>query len=158
MAQEANVIMGLSVKAMIFHDGRLLLLQKNDAEGLHHWEFPGGGLQFKENFEMGLLREVKEETGLDIQIEAPAGIWSYQKKDGQFLNGVIFTALSDTETVELSEEHLAYRWILPAEVKEYRLHDSLQRSLSQMKHFSYKESLKLLDAFLAAFEVNLNYE
>lgn len=104
------------------------------------------------------MREVKEETGLDIQIEAPAGIWSYQKKDGQFLNGVIFTAVSNTADVQLSEEHLAYRWILPDEVKKYRLHDSLQRSLSQMKQFSYKESLKLLDEFLAAFEVNLNYE
>ena len=31
MAQEANVLMGLSVKAMIFHEGKLLLLQKNDA-------------------------------------------------------------------------------------------------------------------------------
>ena len=33
MAQEANVLMGLSVKAMIFHEGKLLLLQKNDAKG-----------------------------------------------------------------------------------------------------------------------------
>lgn len=154
MAQEKNVIMGLSVKAMIFHDGRLLLLQKNDAEGLHHWEFPGGGLNFKEDFEMGLLREVKEETGLDITLEAPAGIWSYQKKDGQFLNGVIFTALSKREDVKISEEHLAYRWVLPEELKNYRLHGSLQRSLQQMKQFSYQKSWSLLQDFLQAFEVN----
>ena len=30
MAQEERVHMGLSVKAMIFHAGRLLVLQKND--------------------------------------------------------------------------------------------------------------------------------
>ena len=42
MAQERNVLMGLSVKAMVFHDGKLLILQKNDIEGLHPWEFPGG--------------------------------------------------------------------------------------------------------------------
>ena len=46
MAQERNVLMGLSVKAMVFHDGKLLLLQKNDIEGRHPWEFPGGGLLF----------------------------------------------------------------------------------------------------------------
>ena len=74
---------------MVFHDGKLLILQKNDIEGLHPWEFPGGGLLFHEDFEAGLRREVKEETGLSIVLEAPAGIWSYQKADGQFLNGVI---------------------------------------------------------------------
>ena len=66
MAQERNVLMGLSVKAMVFHDGKLLLLQKNDIEGRHPWEFPGGGLLFHEDFEVGLRREVQEETGLSI--------------------------------------------------------------------------------------------
>lgn len=150
MAQEANVLMGLSVKAMIFHEGKLLLLQKNDAEGLHHWEFPGGGLRFTEDFEAGLRREVSEETGLSITLEAPAGIWSYQKKDGQFLNGVIFTAMTTSDNVTLSEEHLAYRWVTPAELPSYRLHGSLQRSLKQMKQFSYEKSHALLRGFLSS--------
>lgn len=139
MAQEANVLMGLSVKAMIFFEGKLLLLQKNDAEGLHHWEFPGGGLQFTENFE----------TGLDIEIEAPAGIWSYQKKDGQFLNGVIFTAQANKEDVVISDEHIAYHWVTPAEFASYRIHGSLQRSLQRMKQFAYGKSYALLEEFLA---------
>ncbi len=150
MAQEASVLMGLSVKAMIFHDGRLLLLQKNDAEGLHHWEFPGGGLRFTEDFEAGLRREVKEETGLDVTLEAPAGIWSYQKKDGQFLNGVIFAALSDTDGVRLSAEHLAYRWVLPSELPAYRIHGSLRRALQRMKGFSYAAGCRLIQPFLDA--------
>lgn len=148
MAQEANVIMGLSVKAMIFHQGKLLLLQKNDAEGLHHWEFPGGGLQFAENFMTGLAREVAEETGLSIRLIAPAGIWNYQKKDGQFLNGVIFTALSDSPQVKLSEEHLQYRWVTPEELPTYRIHGSLRRALLQMKGFSYEKNCALLQPFL----------
>lgn len=148
MAQEANVLMGLSVKAMIFFEGKLLLLQKNDAEGLHHWEFPGGGLRFTEDFETGLRREVKEETGLDIELEAPAGIWSYQKKDGQFLNGVIFTALAKTEHVVISDEHIAYHWVTPDEFASYRIHGSLQRSLQRMQQFSYGKSYALLEDFL----------
>ncbi len=147
MGQAANVIMGLSVKAMIFHQGKLLLLQKNDAEGLQHWEFPGGGLQFTENFITGLSREVKEETGLSIRLAAPAGIWSYQKKDGQFLNGVIFTAISDSPDVTLSEEHLQYHWVMPEEFPTYRIHGSLWRSLQQMREFSYEKSHDLLWPF-----------
>lgn len=149
MAQEEQVIMGLSVKAMVFFEGRLLLLQKNDAEGLHHWEFPGGGLHFTEDFEAGLRREVKEETGLTVDLEAPVGIWSYQKRDGQFLNGVIFSALADSGDVVLSDEHLAYRWVSPEEFHTYRIHGSLRRSLRQMKGFAYERSYDLLRDFLA---------
>ena len=83
-------------------------------------------------------------------VMAPAGIWSYQKKDGQFLNGVIFTAMADTDKVSLSEEHLAYRWVTPEELPSYRLHGSLQRSLKQMKQFSYEKSHALLRGFLSA--------
>lgn len=147
MAQEDKVIMGLSVKAMIFNEGRLLLLQKND-EGAHHWEFPGGGLRFSEDFESALRREVAEETGLAVTVEGPVGIWSYQKKDGQFLNGVIFAALSQRDDVRLSEEHLAYCWVTPEEFPSYRIHGSLRRSLQTMKKFSYEESAALIRDFL----------
>ena len=50
MGQEGNIHMGLSVKAMIFHNGKMLLLQKNDPEGKHPWELPGGGLCRDEDF------------------------------------------------------------------------------------------------------------
>lgn len=46
MAQERNVLMGLSVKAMVFHDGKLLILQKNDIEGLHLGNFPAEDCSF----------------------------------------------------------------------------------------------------------------
>lgn len=66
------------------------------------------------------------------------------------LNGVIFTAMTTSGNVTLSEEHLAYRWVTPAELPSYRLHGSLQRSLKQMKQFSYEKSHALLRGFLSA--------
>ena len=147
MAQEERVHMGLSVKAMIFHAGRLLVLQKNDSEGLHHWEFPGGGLRRDEDFAMAVCREVMEETGLSIQILATAGTWSYQKKDGQFLNGVIFTAVTDKEDVRLSHEHCDYRWVTPEEFRTCELHGSLRRSLDRM------QEAKVVNHSLTNFDV-----
>lgn len=40
MGQAANVIMGLSVKAMIFHQGKLLLLQKTMLKDCSTGNFP----------------------------------------------------------------------------------------------------------------------
>lgn len=148
MGQEENVHMGLSVKAMIFFSGRLLILQKNDAEGLHHWEFPGGGLRRDEDFETAVKREVLEETGLSIRLLATAGTWSYQKKNGQFLNGVIFTALARSSDVTLSHEHLAYSWVTPADFKKYELHGSLRRALKLMQEADYSRQDFLLQPFL----------
>ena len=148
MAQEERVHMGLSVKAMIFHAGRLLVLQKNDSEGLHHWEFPGGGLRRDEDFAMAVRREVMEETGLSIQILATAGTWSYQKKAGQFLNGVIITAVTDKEDVRLSHEHCDYRWVTPEEFRTCELHGSLRRSLDRMQEADYERQDFLLQPFL----------
>lgn len=153
MEQNAKALMGMSVKAMIFHDEKLLLLQKNDAEGLHHWEFPGGGLGPKEDLLTGLRREVDEETGLAIEVLAPAGIWCYEKKNGQFLNGLIFMAQADTDRVRLSEEHVDYRWIQAEELPSYRLHGSLWRSLLNMKTFDYAKSQILLSHFLPVLQV-----
>ncbi|MNY41854.1 Diadenosine hexaphosphate hydrolase [compost metagenome] len=34
-----------------------------------YWMLPGGGLDFGESFEQCAIREIKEETGLDISIE-----------------------------------------------------------------------------------------
>ena len=41
MGQDRDAAMGLSVKAMIFFEAKLLLLRKNDGKTVSHWEFPG---------------------------------------------------------------------------------------------------------------------
>lgn len=60
------------VVALIVNEaGEILLARRNqpDFPDVHNkWEFPGGGLEFGEEPEEALLREIKEETGLDVKI------------------------------------------------------------------------------------------
>ena len=56
---------GLGV--MIMKDGKVLLGKRKNAHGAGLWAFPGGHVEYMESFEECALREVREETGMEIQ-------------------------------------------------------------------------------------------
>lgn len=145
---QASCAMSMSVKAMIFQQGKLLLLQKKDKEGHHPWEFPGGGVQEGENFEEALQREVEEETGLTIRILSIGSTWCLRRPRAPQLNGVIFITEALSDRVVLSGEHIDYRWVTPQEFPSYPIHQSLRESLCQMQQFDMLQGAELQQSFL----------
>jgi len=61
-----NKIVRVGIAAIILKDRKVLMHKRkgNHAPGV--WSFPGGHLEFKESFEEGMRREIKEETGLEV--------------------------------------------------------------------------------------------
>jgi len=59
----------VAIGAIAFDDdGRVLLVQRAGAPGAGLWTVPGGKLQFGETLIEGVAREVREETGLDVEV------------------------------------------------------------------------------------------
>jgi len=56
--------------------GRLLLVRRNHEPHPGEWSFPSGYVDAGEVLEEAAVRETKEETGLDVRIEALLGAWS----------------------------------------------------------------------------------
>ncbi|HEV7450239.1 MAG TPA: NUDIX domain-containing protein [Pseudonocardiaceae bacterium] len=52
--------------------GQVLVIQRRDNG---HWEPPGGVLELDEQFEEGVRREVKEETGMNVHVERLTGVY-----------------------------------------------------------------------------------
>ena len=92
---------------------------------------------------------VKEETGLSVHVDGLAGTWQYRKRNGQFLNGVIYTATATRQEVMISSEHTDYAWVRPDELNQYPIHASLHTALRQMEKIPAFSS-ELLKEFLTA--------
>lgn len=62
-----------SAGAVVMVDGRCLALRRGD-----EWVFPKGHLEADERPEDAAVREVREETGLDVRIVRPIGTTRYE--------------------------------------------------------------------------------
>lgn len=61
----------IGVGAVVFNDaGDILLIKRGKPPQYGRWMVPGGRLEWGETLEQAAIREVREETGLDIEIEA----------------------------------------------------------------------------------------
>jgi|WetSurMetagenome_2_1015567.scaffolds.fasta_scaffold364890_2 mutator protein MutT len=75
----------LNVAGVVVFDGmgRVLLQKRSANEKL--WGFPGGIIELGESAEEAAIREVREETGLDVKIDSLIGI--YTKYYNEYPNG-----------------------------------------------------------------------
>jgi len=61
--------------ALVVDAGRLLLVKRAIEPHLGLWDIPGGFLEADEHPEVGAVREVKEETGLDVALGGLLGLY-----------------------------------------------------------------------------------
>ncbi|MBR6101067.1 MAG: NUDIX domain-containing protein [Ruminococcus sp.] len=70
---EGKRILGAAVSIICDDRGRVLLVKRCDCG---KWGIPGGLMEYGETLEQTAVREAKEETGLDIAVDALCGIYS----------------------------------------------------------------------------------
>lgn len=63
---EKNLVPRVGVGVFIFKDGSFLMGKRVGAHGSGSWSVPGGWLEYGESFKEAAIREVREETGLEI--------------------------------------------------------------------------------------------
>ena len=105
----------LSIKGVVIHDGRVLLLLNERGE----WDLPGGRPESGEDQRMGLKREVREETGLEVDVDALLGEHLFEVLPQRFVRIVSYACrLAGPAVVTISDEHLETRWLPLAELGE----------------------------------------
>ena len=129
----------VAVNAFLMKDEQFLLLNRNDPPLI--WGTPGGKLDINEDPITGLKREVKEETGLEIEVVMPVTTWfgSFNNKN---IFAVDYLCYYKSGEIKLSEEHNSFKWLSLKDLK-----------ISESKYFEMKSGFKLKH-FELAFKVH----
>jgi len=115
-----------AVGAIVLDRGELLLVQRDHAPALGQWSLPGGRVDWGETLREAVAREVREETGIDIEVEGLAGIAEriLPDDDGKIeFHYVIldFWAKPRSHDIEAADDASDARWVPVGELSEYPL-------------------------------------
>lgn len=114
-----NPCFHLGVKVIVVNStGKILLLKRsNKVTRAHGWDLSGGGVDEGEDPAAAAIREVKEETCLEIIDPRPIATHTYSEFEGKTKNIVIigYWAKALSEEITLSWEHEEYNWLNPQE-------------------------------------------
>ncbi len=116
----------VSVKGIVYHDGKVVLL-KNERD---EWELPGGKLELGETPEDCVAREIQEELNLTVTIGPLLNSWVYHIFEG--VNVLILTYGSHPmpfSEITHSPEHKAVGLFSPEEVPSLQMPEGYKKSI-----------------------------
>ncbi|WP_296883537.1 NUDIX domain-containing protein [uncultured Methanobrevibacter sp.] len=123
---------GLTVRGIIKNNNELLVLKRHPKSRTdpEMWELPGGKVESGEFFTDALVREIKEETNLDVSVgdfcEAIQNDYSHKR------TVQIMMYLENIEgEVKISDEHTDWKWATLEEIKTLNISTSLKKLLKK---------------------------
>lgn len=108
--------------ALVDADGRVLISQRPEGKALAGlWEFPGGKLEAGERPEAALIRELKEELGIDVAESclAPLTFASHAYPDFHLLMPLYVCRRWKGQAA--AQEGQLIRWVRPKALRDYSM-------------------------------------
>ncbi|MGW0862538.1 NUDIX hydrolase [Streptomyces sp. NPDC002611] len=127
----------VAASAVVIDDqGRILLQRRRDND---LWALPGGGMEMEDSLPGCAVREVKEETGYDVEITGLVGTYTDPRHVIAYTDGevrrqfnICFTARIIGGDLTVSDESTEVRFIAPADLDGLPMHHTQRLRL---QHF-----------------------
>jgi len=127
------VIPVVAVGAIVFDpQGRVLLVERGKPPGVGQWSVPGGKLELHETLAQAVAREVREETGLVVEVGTLACVVEPFGDDYHFVILDYFARVIGGELAAASDAR-AVRFVDPAELATLPLSDGLADVLARAR-------------------------
>lgn len=130
---------GLTVRGLLKKDNKFLILKRhpNSSSNPNRWELPGGKVDDGENFDKALIRELKEETNLDIKIGDLVGAVQEDFPHKKTVAIIMNIELISGE-IKISEEHVDWKWVSIDELESFDISGWFKTFLNDNnKNYSY---------------------
>jgi ADP-ribose pyrophosphatase YjhB (NUDIX family) len=114
---------GIGVQALVFDDAGRLLLLRHTYKGRYAWGLPGGGMSRGETPTAAILREVREEAGLDATVRGLLGVEAHPSR---LIVEIFYLCEAHGGTFRANAEIADYGYFALAELPE-RLEPRLRR-------------------------------
>ena len=128
-----NIIQRVILGGVVYQDGKVLILQRHKDEDVYPemWELPSGKKELLEPYDKSLLREIKEETGLNVEIVAPISVFDYtiekadEIRDSTQINFLVKPI--NNGKIKLSNEHQSFAWVNEGDIDSYNLTEGTKK-------------------------------
>jgi ADP-ribose pyrophosphatase YjhB (NUDIX family) len=130
-APRANNIVPAASAVVVDQDGGILLHRRTDNE---LWSIPGGGMEIGETIAETVVREVAEETGLEVEPERLVGIYTNPRHVTAYDDGEVRQQFSicfacrivGGQLLDRADESLEVGFFTPEEIERMPMHPSIR--------------------------------
>ncbi len=125
----------VGVGAVAVHDGAVLLVRRGKGPAAGEWSVPGGHVEMGETLHEAIVREVLEETGLEVVVDRFLGFVERMGEEAEPYHFVILdfavTVLDPTQPPVAGDDAAEAAWVPTGDVSDLRLVQGVYEFLAE---------------------------
>lgn len=134
----------VGIGAVVICNGKILLVKRGSEPGRNKWSIPGGLVELGETVRNTVIREVKEETNLDVEVHSLVDVVDNLEPDREgrwYYHFIIldFSVSLKGGSLHAGSDVLEVRWVPLNEVEEYDLtgtfREFFEKNQEMLRHF-----------------------